>query len=176
MSISQIINEKAGLLGSVGFRNSNWYTDSLLNELETVQHRSSSQADTHFIEPGDLVFFLYSAKYPQKYRFWDQHPLAYVLEINPRKGLFLGANLHYLNPSYRGSYALSLLNKEGEGFAPRKTLKNYLFANIQTTLYKVPTDDWEGVSLLPTEKFVDRKGRSISNHIIWDYPDSISSI
>jgi len=174
--ISEDIRKRAGILGFLRVRNEQWYTNELLNELQNFQVKNYNQSDTFFITPGDLIFFMYSAKYPQKYKFWDQHPLVYVIDVNPRKGLFFGSNLHYLNPSYRGGYAKSYLNKMGAASAPRKTLKNYLFGNVMSDLYKVPKDDWEGISLLPTERFVDKKGRKISNQVPWDYPDSLSTI
>lgn len=170
--ISDNVRKKAG---RTGYKSGDWYTNSLLNELEQYQKKNINQSDTYFIEPGDLIFFMYSAKYAQKYRFWDQHPLVYVIEVSPSKGLFLGSNLHYLNPSYRANYAKSYLNKKGAINAPRKTLKNYLFGNVVTDLYKVPEDDWAGVSLLPTESFVDKRGIKVPKQYIWDYPDSLSS-
>jgi hypothetical protein len=172
MTISQDIKRKAG---RTGYKSSNWYTDTLMNELSSYQRKDINQLDTNFIIPGDLVFFLYSAKYPQKYKFWDQHPLVYIIDIKPREGLFFGSNVHYLNPSYRGSIAKSYLNKGGIVNAPKKTLKNYLFGNVVTDLLKIPKDDWEGVSVLPTEKFVDKKGASFPKYKVWDYPDSLSS-
>ncbi len=172
MSIFEDIKNRAG---RTGYKSGDWYTNTLMNELRDYQKRNINELDTRFIIPGDFVFFLYSAKYPQKYQFWDQHPLVYVIEVNPRKGLFLGSNVHYLNPSYRGGVTKSYLNKEGVINAPRKTLKNYLFGNVVTDFYKVPESDWEGVSLLPTEKFVDKKGQSVPKYKVWDYPDSLSS-
>ena len=62
-----------------------------------------------------------------------------------------------------------------EKFVSKKTLKNYLFANVVTDFYKVPESDWEGVSLLPTEKFVNKRGQSVPKYRVWDYPDSLSS-
>lgn len=170
--ISEDIIKQAG---KTGYKNENWYTDRLMNELASYQKKNFSQMDTNFIIPGDLIFFLYSAKYPQKYEFWDQHPLVYVMEVNPRQGLFFGANVHYLNPSYRAGVTRSFLNKDGQGAAPRKTLKNYLFANVMSELYKIPKDDWGGVSLLPTESFVDKRGQKVPKQYIWNYPDSLSS-
>lgn len=172
MKISEEIKRRSG---KFGYKSSNWYTNSLLNELQLVQKKDINQLDTNFIIPGDLIFFLYSAKFPQKYKFWDQHPLVYVIEVRPRDGLFFGSNLHYLSPSYRGSVVKTYLNKGGQVNAPRKTLKNYLFGNVITDLYKVPKDDWEGVSLLPTEKFIDKRGSSYPKYKVWDYPDSLSS-
>ena len=43
----------------------NWYTNRLMDELARYQDEDSSEIDTNFISPGDLVFFMYSAKYPQ---------------------------------------------------------------------------------------------------------------
>jgi len=170
--IAEEIFKRAGIFG---YKSASWYVNNLMNELESYQKKNFNQFDTNFIVPGDLVFFLYSAKYPQKYKFWDQHPLVYVMEVSPRKGLFFGANVHYLNPSYRAGVTKSFLNKEGEVYAPKKTLKNYLFANVITDLYKVPEEDWGGVSLLPTESFRDKRGQSIPKQKVWDYPDSLSS-
>ena len=82
------------------FRSASWYTNALMNELSN-QEKDINQIDTDFIIPGDLVFFMYSAKYPQKYLFWDRQPLTYIINVNPRQGLFFGSNLHYLNPQYR---------------------------------------------------------------------------
>jgi len=157
------------------YQSGNWWTNALMNELSSYQKKNINELDTYFISPGDLVFFLYSAQYPQKYQFWDQHPLVYVIEVNPRKGLFLGSNVHYLSPAYRGAVTKSYLNKKGTVNAPRKTLKNYLFGNVVTDFYKVPEEDWEGVSLLPTESFVDKKGQKVPKYKVWDYPDSLSS-
>ena len=78
------------------FRSASWYTNALMNELSN-QEKDISQIDTDFIIPGDLVFFMYSAKYPQKYLFWDRQPLAYVINVNPRQGMFLGSKVLLLH-------------------------------------------------------------------------------
>lgn len=171
MELSDEIRRRAGRKP----KGSNWWTNELMNELGGYQKLNINEEDTHFITPGDLVFFLYSAKYPQKYKFWDQHPLVYIIEIRPREGTFFGSNLHYLNPSYRGGVAESYLNKEGIVNAPRKTLKQYIFGNVATQFFKVPESEWKGVSLLPTERFVDKKGQPVSKYTVWDYPDNLSS-
>lgn len=152
------------------FRSSNWWTNALMNELRNYQRTDINELDTNFIIPGDLVFFLYSAKYPQKYEWWDQHPLTYIIEINPREGSFIGANLHYLNPQYRGGVAKSLINKLGASNVPKKTLHKYLFSGVMTEMFKVPKNDWVGVSLLPTESFVDKKGQKVPKYQVWDSP------
>ena len=40
------------------YRSSDWWTNSLMNELRNQQNRDINEADTGFIKPGNLVFFL----------------------------------------------------------------------------------------------------------------------
>jgi hypothetical protein len=157
------------------FRSTSWYTNALMNELSKYKDDDVSEIDTYFIIPGDLVFFMYSAKYPQKYQFWDRQPLAYIIDVNPREGKFLGSNLHYLNPQYRGGIANSYINKAGNVNAPRKTLHNYLFSGVSSDFFKVPKNEWREVSLLPTERFVDKRGQPVFKSKVWDYPDNLSA-
>ena len=157
------------------FRSTSWWTNSLLNELSSYQQKNINELDTNFIVPGDFVFFLYSAKYPQKYKFWDQHPLVYVMEVNPSEGLFLGSNVHYLNIKIREGVVSSYLNKDGIVNAPKITLHNYLFANVVTGFYKIPKEDWVKISSLPTESFVDKRGQKVPKYKVWSYSLSQSS-
>jgi len=160
------------IINSAGkkYRSTSWWTNSLMNELRNYQTKNTSQLDTFFIEPGDLVFFMYSAAYPQRYDYWDQHPLSYIIEVNPRQGWFFGSNLHYLNPQYRGGIAESYLNKEGIVNAPKKTLHRYLFSGVMTDFFKIPKNEWREISLLPTEKFVDKRGQPVFKTKVWDAP------
>jgi len=164
--IAKSIIQKAGSKN----RGSDWWTNMLMNELMQYQKKNVNEMDTRFIVPGDLVFFLYSASYPQKYPYWDKHPLTYIIEVNPRQGTFFGSNLHYLNPQYRGGVAESYLNKEGIVNAPKKTLHKYLFSGVMSDFFKVPQKEWREVSLLPTEKFVDKRGQPVFKTKVWDAP------
>jgi hypothetical protein len=164
--IAKNILERAGK----NYRSADWWTNMLMNELMNYQQKNYNELETNFIVPGDLVFFLYSAKYPQKYPYWDKHPLTYIIEVNPREGTFFGSNLHYLNPQYRGNVALSYLNKEGIVNAPKKTLHKYLFSGVMSNLFKVPQKEWKEVSILPTEKFVDKRGQPVFKTKVWDAP------
>jgi hypothetical protein len=152
------------------YRSTNWWANSLMNELGKYETKDTNESDTNFISPGDLVFFFYSAAYPQKYPYWDRYPLSYIIEIDTSRGLFLGSNLHYLNPQYRSGVAKSYLNKNGIINAPKKTLHNYLFSGVVSSFMKVPEDEWETVSLLPTEKFVDKRGQPVPKYRVWDAP------
>lgn len=157
------------------YRSTDWWSNALMNELVNYQKLDINEQDTGFIKPGDFIFFFYSAKYPQKYQFWDLHPLVYVMEINMDKGLFLGSNVHYINPKYRSGVVKSYLNKGGIVYAPRKTLHNYLFSGVMTEMFKVPKSEWADVSQLPTEKFVDKRGQPVFKSKVWNYPDTSSS-
>ena len=152
------------------FRSGNWYTDALMNELAPLQSKNIHEFDTRFIVPGDLVFFLYSAKYPDKYPFWDRHPLSFIIDVSPRTGHFTGLNVHYLNPQYRGGFVRSLINKTGISNPPKKTIHKYLFSGVMTELFKVPQGDWVDVSLLPTEQFVNKLGKKVPKYRVWDSP------
>ena len=90
--------------------------------------------------------------------------------MDRNKGIFLGSNLHYLNPQYRGGVAQSYINKFGFVNAPKKTLHNYLFSNVMSDMFIVPEKDWRDVSLLPTEKFVDKRGQPVFKTKVWDAP------
>jgi hypothetical protein len=147
------------------YRSTSWWVNNLMNELMKVQDRSQKE-----IIPGDLVFFMYSAKYPQRYDYWDQYPLSYIMEMDKSKGIFLGSNLHYLNPQYRGGVAQSYINKFGFVNAPKKTLHNYLFSNVMSDMFIVPESEWREVSLLPTEKFVNKRGQPVFKTTVWDAP------
>ena len=73
---------------------------------------------------------------------------------------FLGCNLHYINPDYRDSVAESLLNSGGGSVVPKNSIHKYLFSGIGN-LYKVPDgEDWGSISLLPTERFISKSGRT----------------
>jgi len=154
-TIEERIKEKA-----IGQPNTDadWYANQLYLELERV-------AEQRFPSIGEFCFFGYSAAYPQDYRFYDQRPLSYILEYQEDK--ILGANVHYLNPSYRDSVATSLLNKGGSAYVPKKTLHSYFISNMDN-IFIIPDKELEGVARLITERFVDRNGIKVELQMVWD--------
>jgi len=70
--ISENIKKQAGKQ----YKSGDWWINALINELIQYQRKNINESDTNFIIPGDLVFFMYSAKYAKKYKFWDQAPLS----------------------------------------------------------------------------------------------------
>lgn len=143
-------------------RSGAWYVNALSNALAEVQNIDVSAQDTGGITVGDLFFFSYSPSFPERYEFWDTQPLAVALTFY-RDG-FLGCNLHYVNPGYRDSVAVSLLNSGGGASVPKNTIHKYLYSGIGN-LQKVPREeDWGEISKLPTEQFIDKRGMKYPKH------------
>ena len=139
-----------------------WYVNALQNALMEVQSIDVSTQDTSGISIGDLFFFSYSPRFPERYPVLDVQPLAVPLTFY-RDG-FLGCNLHYVNPGYRDSVAESLLNSGGGASVPKNTIHKYLYSGIGN-LQKVPrTEDWGEISKLPTEQFIDKNGMKYPKH------------
>ena len=137
-------------------RNGAWYINALSNALSEVQNIDVSTQDTGGISVGDLFFFSYSPSFPERYEFWDTQPLAVALTFY-RDG-FLGCNLHYVNPDYRDSVAVSLLNSGGGASVPKNAIHKYLYSGIGN-LQKVPrSEDWGEISKFPTEQFIQQSG------------------
>ena len=156
--IAQSITEQAGKKR----RSGDWYVNALEQALSSIQDPDISESDTGGVAVGDLIFFQYGAKYPEKYEFWDLQPLSYVIEFYPDG--FLGANLHYINPDYRDAVAKSLINSKGGVTVPKNSIHRYLFSGIGS-LHKVPkSENWGDIALLPTEKFIDRRGMKYPKH------------
>ena len=150
--IAEDIKEQA--LGSR--RDGAWYVNALSNALSEVQNIDVSTQDTGGISIGDLFFFSYSPSFPESYEFWDTQPLAVALTFY-RDG-FLGCNLHYVNPDYRDSVAVSLLNSGGGASVPKNAIHKYLYSGIGN-LQKVPrSEDWGEISKFPTEQFIQQSG------------------
>ena len=156
MTIGETIRERAQ--GSANL-SSDWYANELYSELSQV-------AETRFPEIGELCFFSYSAQFPEKYPFFDRRPLVYVMEYQNDK--LLGGNLHYLNPSYRGTIAKNLINRVG-AILPKKTLHRYFFSNIGD-IFIIPPDpeEYASVAELVTENFSNKYGQKVSPQKAWD--------
>ena len=146
-----------------------WYANELFQELENygVQATSSSE-----VPPGKLCFFSYSAKWAERYPYWDRTPLAYILD--QKEDRMLGANLHYLSDSLRNIYVRKVLNKDNEifGAMPAKTLHTYIHSNI-ANVYIIPEDmqEYIGIAQLPTWDFISGDGINYADvRAIWDVP------
>ena len=164
-TIGDIIRQKANMSKNT---DADWYANELASEL-SLQNSEVSVKD---IKVGDFLFFGYTARYPERYPYYDRRPLAFILEKKDDK--MIGANIHYLNPDYRGGVAESLLNKTNTYF-PKKTLHSYLYTNVSGA-YRIPDrpGEYDDVSTLITENFVEyRNGQNIPYDLnkVWDSPD-----
>ena len=146
-------------------RSGDWYTGKLQQALGQVQKNDIDIQDTGGIEVGRMYFFSYSAS-SAGLMFYDRQPLGYICEINYGKGYFIGINLHYVNKQTREGLAKSLINKSDMVGVPRNTIHRYLFSGAGGFL-RIPEKDWPSVELLPTEKFVDMRGKSFPKHQAW---------
>jgi hypothetical protein len=146
-------------------RSGDWYTGKLQQALGQVQKNDIDLQDTGGIEVGRMYFFSYSAS-SAGLMFYDRQPLGYICEINYGKGYFIGINLHYVNKQTREGLAKSLINKSDMVGVPRNTIHRYLFSGAGGFL-RIPEKDWPSVALLPTEKFVDMRGKSFPKHQAW---------
>ena len=146
-------------------RSGDWYTGKLQQALGQVQKNDINLQDTGGIEVGRMYFFSYSAS-SAGLMFYDRQPLGYICEINYGKGYFIGINLHYVNKQTREGLAKSLINKSDMVGVPRNTIHRYLFSGAGGFL-RIPEKDWPSVALLPTEKFVDMRGKSFPKHQAW---------
>lgn len=150
-------------------RSKSWYRSQLLSFLDDVSALNESPDDgaerEYNIEVGEMYFFSYSAKFAQKYPWYDIYPLTYITDIT--KEGFIGYNLHYLSPSIRPGYAQSLINRGSGVTMPNKAIHRYLFSQIGSFFSRVPPTEYVGVSVLPVEKFMTVDGDEILSRKIW---------
>ena len=62
----------------MGLEDADWYANELFNELAEL-------GEQRFPKLGELCFFSYTAAYPEEYPYYDQRPLAYILEYRGDK-------------------------------------------------------------------------------------------
>ena len=156
MTIGEKIRERAQ---GVAITGPDWFANELYTELSEV-------VEVRLPEIGELCFFSYTAQFPDKYPYYDRRPLVYVMDFQGDK--LLGGNLHYLNPSYRGTIAKNLINRVG-AILPKKTLHRYFFSNIGN-IFIIPPDpeEYASVAELVTENFSNKYGQKVSAQKAWD--------
>jgi len=116
--------------------------------------------------------FYYFPKGFKELPYYDQFPI--IFPIGPAKNGFLGINMHYLPPYYRAKLMdalyLQLVNVQSDERRLRISyrilnsaavfryykpcIKHYLFAHVRSKFFEVPSQDWEIVLMLPTERFI----------------------
>jgi len=144
---------------------------------------------------GHIYQFVYDAKTKSKLKYYDYFPMSIVLE--QYKDGFLGLNLHYLPTTMRFAFMDKLWNfvssptgelDEDTRFILRYNMlksiggkkfykpciKRYLYSQMRTPLYHIPSDKWVFAMVLPSSKFFDKQGNNILPKDV--YIDSRNSI
>lgn len=150
-------------------RSKEWYRSRLIDYLNSSNIDDESPDDSteieNTMEVGEMYFFSYTAKFAERYPWYDSFPLVYITDVT--KESFLGINLHYLSPTTRGAYAQSLINRADGVVMPDKTIHRYLFNQLTSSFNRVPPSEYVGVSILPVEQFVDVSGDQILSRKVW---------
>lgn len=107
---------------------------------------------TDEVVPGKMYFFEYDPKLKDKLKRYDIYPLVY--SIDRSKNDFLGHNLHYVHSKLRPVLAKSVLNKVAR--FPEETIHRYILKNADNFFFEVKDEDWEFISSLPLEKFIEK--------------------
>ena len=159
-SIAYAIMEKANRTTAT---DADWYANELRSELTSA----GAEMSVSEIRVGDFLFFGYTAEYPERYKYYDRRPLAFIMEMKNDK--MLGCNVHYLNPEIRDGFAESMLNKSAIQVPAvfSKTIHSYLYTNI-SGVYRVPEGEYGDIARLVTEDFVDSDGEKYDINAVWD--------
>ena len=159
--ISYTIMERANQTSNT---DADWYAKELSSELSLAGREMS----VNEIKPGDFIFFGYTARYPERYPYYDRRPLAFILDMKGDK--MFGCNVHYLNPDIRDSFAQTMINKTAiQVPGPfKKTLHSYFYSNISGIVYSIPENEYGDIARLVTENFVDPDGMSVDINAVWD--------
>jgi hypothetical protein len=153
----------------------NWFRKNL-RQIKLPPRRISKEFDEYVdrVRLGRLYMFFYDPKTKDKLPYWDAFPL--VFPIKRQRGGFLGINLHYIAPRYRAVLFTNLmeylnneeydettrlrltydvLNSVGKLRYHRPCLKRYLYGHINSKIKDIPPNDWEVVTMIPSQQFTE---------------------
>ena len=133
---------------------------------------------------GQMYLFIYDAKWKQKLKYWDMHPLIFPISISSDR--FMGINMHYLpigarvrlmdalydfssGPPDKDRLAISygILKSASKYKYFKPCVHVYLNHYVRSTFMPIPSSDWKKALLLPTQRFVGPRAGSV-------YSDSVS--
>ena len=159
-SVFYNIIERANVTASTG---TDWYANELRSELTSL----GAEMSVNEIRVGDFLFFGYTAEYPERYKYYDRRPLAFIMEMKNDK--MLGCNVHYLNPDIRDGFAQTMLNKSAIQVPSvfSKTIHSYFYTNI-SSVFRVPAGEYGDIARLVTEDFIDANGEKYDITAVWD--------
>jgi len=146
------------------------------------------RTNTDEYNSGNLYLFQYDPKNKNNKTilpYYDKYPLCLILE--EYEDSFLALNFHYLRPTQRAEFMSSLYDYEARVKVKGKVLsstvlditynelvrrpalkyykpciKRYLLDRvILSPFYRVPSDEWNYVLFLPTEKFIGASSNQV---------------
>lgn len=126
---------------------------------------------------GRMYFFHYDPKHKLTLPMYDRFPLVFPME--PKKGGFLGLNVHYLSPGQRSgllgglmkfgnnnklnettklniNYS-SVMNVSAVAGLAKDCVKRYLYGYVRSPFIEITANEWDKVIALPTELFITRR-------------------
>lgn len=123
------------------------------------------------VEIGQMYLFNYDPKLKDELPYYDRYPL--IFPIKPAEGGFLGINLHYLPPVYRGklmdalyttavtesdnvkslNISYDILNSASRFAFFKPCVKHYLNNHVRSRLAKIDPVDWDVAVFLPLQRF-----------------------
>lgn len=144
-----------------------------------------SVESTTSVMQGKIYQYLYYAK--TKVNYYDRFPLTLVLE--KFKGGFIGLNFHYLNLDYRfvmmdqlWSYVKGDPDNLSESayfnirYRTLKSLrgqklyipcvKKYLYSQLKSPFYEIPSNKWLYALMLPSERFFTKDNTKIVKKLV----------
>jgi hypothetical protein len=139
------------------------------NRHELLKLPNRQQVGVH---PGEMIFFVYDAKWKDKLPFFDRFPLVFPVEMYANG--FAGLNLHYLPNRERLLFLNQLRKHRNNEFMDKttklvisyQTVKNasrlfqqrgftcwhrYLWDHVRSSFITIQADEWDLASILPTE-------------------------
>lgn len=139
------------------------------------------------LEPGNMYFFAYDAKWKDKLPYWDAFPLIFPFKVEGNR--VWGLNLHYLpfdlraelmdalhgtvdkrykNENRRLRISYELLNGAARFEAFKPCVKSYLSTQFRSRFLKIPYEQWDIALFLPLQRFQ----KAPQSHV-WDESRSI---
>jgi len=171
-----------------------WMRDRSQSISQNIIKESSSKTESSG-RWGHIYQFVYEAKTKSRLKYYDYFPMSIVLE-RYNNG-FLGLNLHYLPTPFRfllmdqlWDYISSPTGELDEDtriiirYSMLKSLsgkkyykpciKRYLYSQMKTPMYHIPSNKWTLAMILPSAKFFNSRGGIILQKNI--YMDSRNDI
>ncbi len=194
MSLSDFFKKDDSRKNSIVDKSMDWMIDRSQAISQNLVKESSVKTEK-MARWGHIYQFAYDAKTKSKLKYYDYFPMSIVIERY--KNGFLGLNLHYLPVTMRFAFMNQLWNYissptgqldedtriilrynmlnsiSGKKFY-KPCLRRYLYSQLKTPLYHIPSDKWVYAMVLPSAKFFDSQGSVVLPRNI--YQDSRNTI